>query len=178
LPLQISLYAQSNLLDCASAVKVEDGKLWDSSKILLGSLPLRETELIELFQESAIDVEIHKTTARSFLMSSQKTRKQPLASVYVVLYGRKELGDPLNEVLETADLFLQDPVEALRDEVYWNPQRMFNDPDRRTSSLVPLTASVERREFLNPKDFLSSFTSDRQLEETEGSQAVVTPLLP
>lgn len=95
-----------------------------------------------------------------------------------ILYGERDTGVPLKDTLGDLDLFLQDPIDALRDVVYWNPQKFYNEPGRRTRppKSEVLEEPAVHTEYLDPIDALKGFTSDIEWTETAAPSSLLTPL--
>ncbi|KAI1421262.1 hypothetical protein F5Y12DRAFT_790125 [Xylaria sp. FL1777] len=136
--------------------------------------PPRYSQLLELFEREEMQVEID--LGQSTLGSSSSKHQ---ISARVTLYGSLDLGHGLMELLQSHELYLQDPVGALKDATYWNPQRFCNNPTARTSDwwMQPKTLEIIE-ESIRPMDILSGFTTERHLAETEGSRFLLTLLKP
>lgn len=101
------------------------------------------------------------------------------AVLRAILYGEKNLCDALKEVLRAQNLYLQDPINATRDVIYWNPQRYFNSPTARTLDFRATANEPEAtEEKISYSDPLAAFTTGHELDETEPSSHVRTPLKP
>ncbi|KAK6855681.1 hypothetical protein PG995_007832 [Apiospora arundinis] len=141
----------------------------DTAVGLLGS---RDDELLQLFQEEGLFTEIRLNLARGVSFASQSLDK-----ISVILYGPRNLSLELGRTLQGLKTYLQDPYNAALDLPYWNPHRFSNSADLRTSHLRhPQEVVSVKEEQLSTVDFLEAFTTGGDLEETEGSHFLRTPL--
>lgn len=93
------------------------------------------------------------------------------------LYGDKSLANELGNTLQDLDIYLQEPIAADKDVLYWNPHKFQNNPGLRTSDFQSQSAQEQNNiEALILPDILAKFTSEDALPETEGSWLLQTPL--
>ncbi|KAK8856058.1 SWI/SNF-related matrix-associated actin-dependent regulator of chromatin subfamily A member 3-like 1 [Apiospora arundinis] len=141
------------------------------SDSLLASITRREADVLELLYRESIEAELKLTTHKP---------RYALPTEFVlqaILYGERNTGVPLGDTLEDLGLYLQDPINSLRDVMYWNPQRFYNDPNTRTWTREPgYSDPPVHTEHLNPIDTLKGFTSDVQWTETTGPTSLRTSL--
>ncbi|KAF4975682.1 hypothetical protein FZEAL_7572 [Fusarium zealandicum] len=153
----------------------QDGQIFCAiTKDPLGSVLARHAQLLELFKAEYIDMDL----VISSLESPGNTRAEKFV-LQAILYGDRDLGDGLKDVVRGQNLYLQDPIGATRDVVYWNPQRYYNSPDTRTSHFwaTPDEIQATENQILH-QDSLAVFTSGEDLGETEASNHVRTALKP
>ncbi|KAH7002371.1 hypothetical protein EDB80DRAFT_867377 [Ilyonectria destructans] len=139
---------------------------------IYGTLEPRDIQLLELFSREEIEFE---------LMWMACTIDGKKAEVWVTLYGPQDIAADLSDLFQTLGLYLQDPVHALRDAPYFNPQRFFNRPDIRTTDFQAVTLthpqiSTAKDEDIVATDVLNSFISLDTLDETHASSHVLTEL--
>ncbi|KAH8753050.1 SNF2 family N-terminal domain-containing protein, partial [Diaporthe sp. PMI_573] len=97
--------------------------------------------------------------------------------LWLTIYGARELASDVGDTLQEAEVYLQDPIHAERNTLYWNPQKFQN-----TKGLY--TMSFKRKKDVSPTevgplksiDVLRDFISDDNLPETEGSASLRTCL--
>lgn len=141
-----------------------------NSHLPLASLQKRDTELLELFQSENISVELR-------VELEDRTRySSTLQQATAILYGIPSLASDIKETLSNLELYLQDPINATRDLPYSNPQKLYNPPGARTSTLEVSQHQRVTKSEVTPLDVLCRFTSSNSLDETEGSQCLLTPL--
>ncbi|KAH6869114.1 SNF2 family N-terminal domain-containing protein [Thelonectria olida] len=160
---------------CASVEIREKGQIFSAaSHDLLASVRLRYANVLELFKNEHIDMDMVLSSQDSSVASNGEQ-----AVLKVILYGNKNLCDALKEVLRAQNLYLQDPISATRDVAYWNPQRYFNSPTARTSDFWATVNEPEAiEEKISYSDPLATFTTGHDLGETKPSSHVQTPLKP
>ncbi|KAI1391610.1 uncharacterized protein F4822DRAFT_442542 [Hypoxylon trugodes] len=147
------------------SVHLNGGRVCKSWGQYLARIGSQDLELVQLFLREKIEVE---------LWMPHRTKQSFVAAT---LYGEESLGEPLKKVLETLNLYLQDPIYSSRDVCYWNPQRFFN-ADIQLTSMFSWESSVptSRQEQSSATDFLATFSTETLLPETEGSPFLQTPL--
>ncbi|KAI8622935.1 hypothetical protein F5Y19DRAFT_483275 [Xylariaceae sp. FL1651] len=157
-----------------------DGKLLPpDTDVPVATLQPRDLELIELFRNENVQVElsIGSSTAITTAIKSSHKRRAAFQLASATLYGHADLAPDVKEVLNSLGLYLQDPVRALQDAVYSNPQRLFNTAGLRTSDLWALQAEdAVVKSSVAPIDVLSNFTTRDEIYETEGSDCLLTTL--
>jgi len=141
-----------------------------ASNIPLATLRKRDKELIELLQKENVDVELSLELAQH--PKTPSARQQATA----ILYGAQSLTSNIKDTLGFLELYLQDPIDATRDVTYLNPQRLFSTPGARTSLFWAPQSQAITKSSLTPVDILSEFASADGIDETEGSQYLLTPL--
>ncbi|KAF2993054.1 hypothetical protein E8E14_000814 [Neopestalotiopsis sp. 37M] len=149
----------------------EGGQLWADE--VVATLSTRDTALLELLRGENLELEI-SIVATALPLGTQSSKAT--SSAYVVLYGLEDLWLDLKKVLNSTGFFLQDPVGASRDVVYFNPQRLFVPEDARTSNVLVQEGLDVEEEEISMIDVLAQFTTQVDLEPTEGSNYLLTPL--
>ncbi|KAF5724313.1 DNA repair rad5 [Fusarium mundagurra] len=148
-----------------------------NTELVCGVLGTQETELLALFTNESIEFEL-------LWMPEQPPNAGAgghTVAVWVTLYGPRDISSDLRETLQELELYLQDPIYALRDTPYFNPQRFFKDPDARTTSFADGYRQLElHTEFSDEKvvvtDVLDRLTVESILHETPGSECLKTDL--
>ncbi|CZR35723.1 uncharacterized protein FPRO_00154 [Fusarium proliferatum ET1] len=151
--------------------------LSENTELVCGVLGTQETELLALFTKESIDFEL-------LWMPEQSPNAGAIGNtvaIWVTLYGPCYMSSGLRETLQELELYLQDPIYALRDTPYFNPQRFFKDPDARTTCFTAGDTQLElHAEFSDEKvvvtDVLDSLTVESILHETPGSKCLKTEL--
>ncbi|KAK7908999.1 hypothetical protein PG985_014877 [Apiospora marii] len=138
----------------------------------IGQLSSRDNELLHLFHQEALSIEMRLNLQEGLNLSLQELDK-----ISAILYGPRKLGADVGRTLQDLNIYLQDPCNAAHDLPYWNPHRFSNSADLRTSYWwhMPEKAPV-KEELLSAVDFLEAFTTGGDLKETEGSILLRTPL--
>ncbi|KAM6529653.1 hypothetical protein FALCPG4_007782 [Fusarium falciforme] len=160
---------------CASVkIREHDQIVSVTSNDLLGTIRRRDAQLFELFKNERIETEMMLSPQHS----SAETKGERL-KLTAILYGDRALRDSLREVLQGQTLYLQDPIGATHDIIYQNPHRYFNPPGARTSDFWATVQEPETtEEKISYPDPLAAFTSGCDLDETEASSYIQTPLKP
>lgn len=145
---------------------------------MYGVLENRDAQLLELFSREGIDFELF--WMQTLIQEVAEAGKG--AAVWATLYGPPDLGPELHGLFQHLDLYLQDPIHALRDVTYFNPQRFFNEPDKRTShfgatALIHEHITTAKQEDLVIADVLDSVTANCNLPETPESPYLLTELM-
>ncbi|KAI5861037.1 hypothetical protein GGS23DRAFT_205845 [Durotheca rogersii] len=153
---------------------VSGSLLSHDSMVPLATLTTRDAKILKLFRQESIEMEIRLIPG----YSTSKTTGRRGTIAAVTLYGCEYLGEPLQEALQQLVLYLQDPIYATRDNLYWNPQRFYNPPGQRTTVFRRMMdIPPGRQEQVSPVDYLAGFCSEVSLAETQGSPFLLTPLL-
>ncbi|KAF5982360.1 global transactivator [Fusarium bulbicola] len=143
-----------------------------------GALDTWNADLLDLFHREGIEYELLWMSEQ--LGTGAGTNDNPV--VWATLYGPGDLASDLRDLFENLDLYLQDPVYALRDVMYFNPQRFSNEPHIRTShfwtnpSIGEPVLTIKDETFV-VRDVLDSITTGSTLYETPGSQYLLTELM-
>lgn len=135
-----------------------------------GCLEQRDADLLDLFRKEGIDFEL------LFVLNDGRSESGML---WVTLYGREAIAQPLGETLQELDIYLQDPLHATRDLPYHNPHRFGTETYLRTTDIVRGANSdhaVKKKQIVTHTDLLSEFASEDCLRETEESTVVRTRL--
>ncbi|KAI0521715.1 hypothetical protein F5B22DRAFT_595968 [Xylaria bambusicola] len=149
----------------------DDGTLFSmASPIPLASLQKRDNELLELFRNENVSVELRLE------LKDHPKRLGTTQQATAILYGTPNLASDIKETLGSLELYLQDPIHATKDLPYSNPQKLYNYPGARTSLLGASQYQQVTKAQLTPVDILSEFVSSDGIDETEGSQYLLTPL--
>lgn len=148
----------------------DGGQLRRLDNTACGRLAQRDVKLLRLFKNEGIEYDI-------LWIPAIEAATVQSGVLWVTIYGEKTLYKDLGDELRKAEVYLQDPIHAERDTIYWNPQRFHNVEDSRTTSLKfdseGSCPEVERAEAV---DVLKNFTSQDDLPETEGSPSLRTQL--
>lgn len=135
-----------------------------------GSLAKRDVRLLELFKKEGIDIDL-------LWIPASKAATDQLGTLWLTIYGARELASDLGDTLQEAEVYLQDPIHAERNTIYWNPQKFQNTENLYTSSFRCNTD--DSRLDVGPFkaiDVLKDVTSQDDLPETKGSALLRTCL--
>lgn len=136
-----------------------------------GTLASNDAKLLQLLVNEGLECDIHWIPERE--------PKGVSGIIWVTIYGFRHFAEDLGDTLQMIEIYLQDPIHAERDVVYWNPHKFRNDDGLRTSHLkVAWQSSTQARSDydLGATDFLNKFVSEDNLPETEGSAFLRTRL--
>ncbi|KAK2765700.1 hypothetical protein CKAH01_15641 [Colletotrichum kahawae] len=152
-----------------------DGRLiMPGLDILCGYLETRDRELLELFRHEKIEYDI------LWMHPEQALEGGAQMKVWVTIYGREAQSKSLGKVLQDVGFYLQDPVYAMRNAAYTNPQRFGNTPSIRTTDFKMISPGTMQasttNELLQPNNVLESLTTNLSLAETHGSPYLLTEL--
>lgn len=142
-----------------------------------GILAPRDLELLQLFDREGIEYDLLWMPEQGW----ESDRAERQAAVWATLYGPREIAQDLQDTFQNLDLYLQDPIHAQRDTVYFNPQRLFNEPESRTTDFKLSVATygkvgtVHDEEVL-ATDLLENIRTGSSLHETPGSPCLITEL--
>lgn len=146
------------------------GQLFQPDQTPCGSLTKRDINLLELFKKEEIDSDL------LWIPASKATADQP-GTLWLTIYGVRELASDLGDTLQEAEVYLQDPIHAERNTIYWNPQKFHNTEGLYTSSFKYNEGdSCPEVDSFKAIDVLKDFTSQDDLPETEGSSSLRTYL--
>jgi hypothetical protein len=148
----------------------DTGQLFQPDQTTYGSLGKRDFKLLELLKNEGIECDL------IWIPASNAVTYQP-GTLWLTIYGARELASDVGDTLQEAEVYLQDPIHAERNTLYWNPQRFQN-----TKGLY--TMSFKRNKDVSPTEVgpfksinvLRDFISDDNLPETEGSASLRTCL--
>jgi hypothetical protein len=143
-----------------------------------GALENRDNQLLDLFSREGIEFELLWMPKQP----QKGTEGERKATVWVTINGPRNLAPDLRELLQDIELYLQDPIHALREVVCFNPQRFVNERDIRTSNIHATSSnrrhiSTVKDEDLVVTDVLDSLTTEYTLPETPGSPCLLTELM-
>ncbi|UQC74163.1 DNA repair protein rad5 [Colletotrichum lupini] len=132
-------------------------------------------ELLELFHREGISIDILG------LQAEQEVVDDYSISLWITLYGSREIAQGVGSTLQEAELYLQDPAFSLTDVEYFNPQRFTNTAGSRTTDFRTVfpdedEVSANMDEALVAIDVLKSVTSTTVRRETSGSYLLRTEL--
>ncbi|RYP75579.1 hypothetical protein DL771_002279 [Monosporascus sp. 5C6A] len=132
---------------------------------------------LDLFSREGVEFELLWMTARL----QKGTDAENKAAVWATLYGPRDLAPDLRDLFQELELYLQDPIHALRDVAYFNPQRFFNKPAIRTTDFQVTPSNREqistvKDEDLVATDVLDSLITGFTLHETQGPPYILTEL--
>ncbi|KAK1514106.1 DNA repair protein rad5 [Colletotrichum costaricense] len=132
-------------------------------------------ELLELFHREGISIDILG------LQAEQEVVDDYSISLWITLYGSREIAQGVGSTLQEAELYLQDPAFSLTDVEYFNPQRFTNTAGSRTTDFRTVfpdedEVSASMDEALVAIDVLKSVTSTTVRRETSGSYLLRTEL--
>lgn len=152
-------------------LKIKDvGQLFRPDQIPCGSLTKLDINLLELFKKEGIDSDL------LWIPASKATADQ-LDTLWLTIYGARELASDLGDTLQEAEVYLQDPIHADRNTIYWNPQKFQNTEGLFTSIFKYNEGdSCPEVDSFKTIDVLKDFTSQDDLPETEGSPSLRTYL--
>lgn len=146
------------------------GQLCRIDNTACGRLAPRDVKLLSLFKNEGVEYDL------LWVPSSEVPTGQS-GTLWVTIYGDKALAKDLGDALQDVEVYLQDPIHAERNAIYWNPQRFHHVEGLRTISLKDnMGRSYPEAERLETVDVLRHFTSEDNLPETEGSVSLSTQL--
>ncbi|KAH8743203.1 SNF2 family N-terminal domain-containing protein [Diaporthe sp. PMI_573] len=139
--------------------------------VYCGTLASNDEKLLQLFVNEGLEYDLH--------WIPEKKPTGAVGVIWATIYGCRQIAEDLGETLQQLDMFLQDPIYAEQDVIYWNPHKFKNDDGLRTNHL-----KVARQFFIHTQnshdlgttDFLNKFVSEDNLPETEGSAFLRTRL--
>lgn len=139
--------------------------------ICCGTLASNDAKLLQLFVNEGLEYDLH--------WIPETEPKGAAGVIWVTVYGYRHIAEDLGDTLQMIEVYLQDPIHAEKDVIYWNPHKFRNDDGLRTSHLkVARESSIHARNSydLGVTDFLDKFLSEDNLPETEGSAFLRTRL--
>ena len=144
----------------------------------LGRLSKRDANILKTLQDDPdIELQIHCRVEKTYGRARNGNRAVSIACISVIIYGTMELFDPVGELFEENDLFIQDPVGCDRVVEYRNPHRLSGLDERPTmTSNEPIHPNIMIECASNPVDILSEFETSGSLAEAEDPLALCTPL--
>lgn len=148
------------------------GQLCQPDHTTCGRLAQRDIQLLSLFKNEGIEFDL------LWIPASRAAHGQ-LGALWITIYGSKELASDLGDELQECEVYLQDPIYAERNTVYWNPQKFHNIEGLRTLSLKPehnMDSPGPDADHFEAVDVLKNFTSEDNLPETEGPLSLRTQL--
>lgn len=135
------------------------------------TLASNNVELLQLLVNEGLEYDLH--------WIPETELKGVAGVIWLTIYGYRKIAEDLGETLQMIELYLQDPIHAEKDVIYWNPHRFRNDDGLRTSHLKMARESsihAQSSHDLGAVDFLNRFLSEDNLQETEGSAFLRTRL--
>lgn len=146
------------------------GQLSQPDQTTRGSLAKRDVKLLGLLKKERFDLDL-------LWIPASKAAPDQIGTLWLTIYGPREVASNLGDTLQEAGIYLQDPIYAERNTLYWNPQRFQNTDGLYTTSLRcnPAESYPEIGQF-EAVDVLKDFTSEDNLPETEGSASLRTCL--
>lgn len=148
----------------------ERGQLCRSDNTTCGRLAQRDVKLLDLFKNEGVEYDLLWVPASEAPTGHSGT-------LWVTIYGDEALAKDLGDALQDVEVYLQDPIHAERNTIYWNPQRFHHVEGLRTINLkCNMDSSYPEAEHVETVDVLRHFTSQDNLPETEGSASLSTQL--
>lgn len=148
----------------------DSGQLYQPDNTACGRLAQRDIKLLRLFKNEGLDFDLLWIPAPIGAADRSGT-------LWLTIYGAKALAKDVGNTLQEVDVYLQDPIHAERNTIYWNPQRFQNTEGLYTFSfrynMDKNYSVVEQARAVNT---LKGFTSEDDLPETEAPDAICTPL--
>lgn len=153
------------------ALSTDDlGQLYRQDNTNCGILAQRDVKLLRLFKNEGVEHDM------LWIPAFEVTAGQS-GILWVTIYGDKRLAKDLGDALHKAEVYLQDPIHAGRNTIYWNPQRFHNIEGLRTIGLkASMHSSNPEADHVEAVDVLRHFTSEDNLPETKASGSLVTQL--
>lgn len=146
------------------------GQLCRLDNATCGRLAQRDVKLLGLFNNEGVEYDL-------LWVPSSETPTGQSGTLWVTIYGDKALAKDLGDALQDVEVYLQDPIHAERNAIYWNPHRFHHVEGLRTISLKDnMGSSYPEAERVETVDVLRHFTSEDNLPETEGSVQLSTQL--
>ncbi|KAI7785009.1 DNA repair protein rad5 [Diaporthe eres] len=151
-------------------VQNDRGQLRRSDNTTCDRLAQRDVKLLDLFKNEGIEYDL-------LWVPSAEAPTGQSGSLWVTIYGDEALAKDLGDALQDVEVYLQDPIYAERNTIYWNPQRFHRVEGLRTINLkCNIDTSYPEAERVETVDVLRHFTSEDNLPETEGSASLRTQL--
>lgn len=172
--MEITSFSVSKVDKLSHQVKLQIndvGQLSQPDQATCGNLAKRDAKLLHLLKTEGIESDL------LWVPASKAVPEQP-GTLWLTIYGTRELASEVGDTLQEVEFFLQDPIHAERNTLYWNPQRFQNTEGLYTASLRCTTPVQPRQETcqIEAIDVLKDFTSEDNLPETIGSTSLCTPL--
>lgn len=148
----------------------EKGQIFQPDQTNCGNLANRDVKLLHLFKKEGIDYDL-------LWIPASTGAKDQLGTLWLTIYGARELASDLGDTLQEAEVYLQDPIHAERNTIYWNPQKFQNTESLYTSSFrYNANDSCPEVDSFKAIDVLKDFASQDDLPETKGSASLRTCL--
>ncbi|CZT18127.1 uncharacterized protein RCC_03967 [Ramularia collo-cygni] len=145
----------------------------------VGLVSERDAYVINTLQSEArvtLQMFVHFVTADT---PKRSGRMNSRPCVYVILYGRRRLGESLGEFLDECKLYLQDPIRCAWDVEYVNAQSLFQISDKPITTFQLERESEDQFEaYQSPGDILADLENGSDLRETPTPTSLRTPLHP
>lgn len=167
---KITSLATSKIITKSNRLKLktdDTGNLYQPDRKACGRLAQRDVKLLELFRKEEVEFDL-------LWIPTDRT-----GTLWLTIYGDKALAKDLGDALQEAEIYLQDPIHAERNTLYWNPHRFQMAEGLRTIDLkynIPLDRYDPEVRNLKAIDVLKDFTSEDNLPETGGSACLRTHL--
>lgn len=174
---QINTFDATGLRSVYTRTKLQvepGGRIYhDPDGACCGTLASNDAKLLQLLVNEGLECDLH------WIPETEPTGKGVAGVIWVTIYGRRHIAQDFRDTLQMIEVYLQDPIHAEKDVIYWNPQKFRNEDGLRTSHLkVAWESSIHARSSydLGATDFLNKFLSEDNLPETEGSPFLRTRL--
>lgn len=172
---QINTFDSKNFrnIEARTRLQVEPGgRIYQHREgTFCGMLASNNAKLLQLLVNEGLEYDLHWIP---------ETEPKGVAGViWLTIYGCRQIAEDLGDTLQMIEVYLQDPIYAEKDVLYWNPHRFRNDDGLRTSHLKSAWESsihTQSSYNLGAIDFLNKFLSEDNLPETEGSAFLRTRL--
>lgn len=149
----------------------DTGQLRQPDHTTCGRLTQRDVKLLELFRKEGVEFDL------LWIPAPKAATDRSRGTLWLTIYGEKALARDLGDTLQEIDVYLQDPIHAERNTIYWNPQRFQNTEGLRTISFrYDMDVSCSEVGQVKAVDVLKDFTSEDNMRETEGSTLLLTQL--
>lgn len=146
------------------------GQLSQPDQTTCGSLAKRDVELLDLLKKEGIESDL-------LWIPAPRAATDRKGTLWLTIYGAREIAKDLGNTLQEAQVYLQDPIHAQRNTLYWNPQRFQNAEDLYTTSFrYKENVSCPEVGPFKAVDVLKDFVSEDNLPETKGCASLRTCL--
>lgn len=142
-----------------------------SEETFYGNLASNDAKLLQLLANEGLEYDLH--------WIPEPEPRRIAGIMWVTIYGCREIAEDLGDTLQMIGVYLQDPIHAEKDVIYWNPHKFKNIDGLRTSHLKATWQSsihAQSSRDLGTADFLNRFVSEDNLPETQGSALLRTRL--